>query len=161
MALAIAVGAPPQHGLYTAIVAGVVTPLLGGSRFQVTGPTAAFIVVLAPVLVRFGVAGLLVAGMLAGVVLLAMGLLRLGKLIQFIPYPVTTGFTAGIGTVIAVLQLKDVFGLQLAGTPQHFIERVGAMFAARGTASIWELLVAAMTLAILIGLPRYTKRVPA
>src|SRR5437016_12786803 len=99
MALAIAVGVPPQHGLYTAIVAGIVVPLLGGSRFQVTGPTAAFIVILAPILVRHGLAGPLVAGGMAGVLLMAMVLFRLGRLIQFIPHPVTTGFTAGIGTV--------------------------------------------------------------
>src|SRR5882672_11477987 len=91
MALAIAVGVPPQHGLYTAIVAGMVVPLLGGSRFQVTGPTAAFIVILAPITNKFGLSGLLTAGMLAGVILIAMGLARLGNLIRFIPYPVTTG----------------------------------------------------------------------
>src|SRR5919204_3973623 len=85
MALAIAVGAPPQHGLYTAIVAGIVVPLLGGSRFQVTGPTAAFIVILAPIVSRQGMPGLLVAGAMAGVLLLAMGLFRLGRVIPFIP----------------------------------------------------------------------------
>src|SRR3984893_16634439 len=90
MALAIAVGVPPQHGLYTAIVAGIAVPLLGGSRFQITGPTAAFIVILAPIHVKFGLAGLLLSGGLAGVILIAMGLFRLGKLIQFIPHPVTT-----------------------------------------------------------------------
>src|SRR2546421_3527805 len=83
VALAIAVGVPPQYGLYTSIVAGIVVPLLGGSRFQVTGPTAAFVVILAPIVSRFGIAGLLVAGVMAGLLLAAMGLLRLGKLIQF------------------------------------------------------------------------------
>src|SRR3989454_1434901 len=123
MALAIAVGVPPQHGLYTAIVAGLVVPILGGSRFQVTGPTAAFIVILAPILVRHGLPGLLIAGGMAGVLLLGMGLFRLGRLIQFIPHPVTTGVTAGIGTVIGVLQLKDLLGLRPAPTPDHFVER--------------------------------------
>src|SRR5262249_37161476 len=99
MALSIAVGAAPQHGLYTSIVAGFVVALLGGSRTQVSGPTAAFIVVLAPIFARHGLAGLLLAGALAGAMLAVMGLLRLGRLIEFIPYPVTTGFTAGIGTV--------------------------------------------------------------
>src|SRR5919108_2068239 len=94
MALAIAVGVPPQHGLYTAIVAGAVVPLLGGSRFQVTGPTAAFVVILTPILVRQGLAGLLVAGAMAGVLLLAMGLFPPGRLIPFISPPVTPGFTA-------------------------------------------------------------------
>src|SRR3954471_23359979 len=138
MALAIAVGVPPQHGLYTAIVAGMVVPLLGGSRFQVTGPTAAFIVILAPILVRHGLPGLLVAGMMAGVLLLAMGLFRLGKLIQFIPHPVTTGFTAGIGTVIGVLQIKDLLGLAPARNPDHFLERVWTYVQARHTARASE-----------------------
>src|SRR2546430_5474022 len=96
MALAIAVGAPPQHGLYTAIVAGIVVPLLGGSRFQVTGPTAAFIVILSPILVRHGLAGLLVAGGMAGLLLLAMGLFRLGRAVPFLPHPGTTRCTARI-----------------------------------------------------------------
>src|SRR4051812_40593345 len=161
MALAIAVGVPPQHGLYTAIVAGMVVPLLGGSRFQVTRPTAAFIVILAPILVRHGLGGLLVAGMMAGVLLVAMGLFRLGKLIQFIPHPVTTGFTAGIGTVIGVLQVKDLLGLAPARNPDHFLERVWTYVQARHTARASELVVGAFTLAILILLPRWTKRVPA
>ena len=161
MALAIAVGVPPQHGLYTAIVAGIAVPLLGGSRFQVTGPTAAFIVILAPIYVRHGMAGLLVAGGMAGVLLLAMGLFRLGRLIQFIPHPVTTGFTAGIGTVIGVLQLKDLLGLRPTRTPDHFAERVWSFIQARHTANMSELSIGIATLAMLALLPRVTKRVPA
>src|SRR3954467_10470564 len=94
MALAIAVGVAPQHGLYTAIVAGFLVAALGGSRMQVTGPTAAFIVILAPIEAKFGLAGLLVAGLMGGAMLVAFGLFRLGKLIEYVPYPVTTGFTA-------------------------------------------------------------------
>src|SRR5207302_3086053 len=145
-ALAIAVGVPPQHGLYTAIVAGLVVPLLGGSRFQVTGPTAAFVVILAPIVARFGISGLLIAGGMAGVLLLAMGLFRLGRLIQFIPHPVTTGFTAGIGTVIAVLQIKDLLGLSPSRTPDHFLERVWSYVQARHTARWDEMLVGLVTL---------------
>jgi SulP family sulfate permease len=108
MALSIAVGAPPQHGLYTAIVAGCSwSPCSADSRTQVTGPTAAFIVILAPIFARHGMTGLLVSGMLGGLMLILMGLLRFGRLIEFIPHPVTTGFTAGIATVIATLQVKD------------------------------------------------------
>src|SRR6185436_13513150 len=99
MALAIASGVPPQHGLYTAIVAGAVIALLGGTRTNVSGPTAAFVVVLAPIAARFGLSGLLLATLMAGAILVAMGLFRLGGLIQFIPHPVTTGFTAGIAVV--------------------------------------------------------------
>jgi SulP family sulfate permease len=161
MALAIAVGVPPQHGLYTAIVAGFVVAALGGSRTQVTGPTAAFVVILAPIFTRFGMAGLLVSGLLGGLVLIAMGLARLGRLIQFIPSPVTTGFTAGIATVIATLQLKDLFGLTLARSPEHYFERVVAMVEARGSASLWEPVVGFSTLALLLLAPRLTRSVPA
>src|SRR5688572_4116367 len=120
MALAIACDVPPQHGLYTAIIAGVICALLGGTRFQVTGPTAAFVVILLPIVHKHGLGGLLVAGMMAGVMLLAMGLLRLGRLMQFVPHPVTTGFTAGIAVVIAMFQLKDAFGLALPRTEGAF-----------------------------------------
>src|SRR4051794_26059137 len=114
MALAIASGVAPQYGLYTAIVAGIVCALLGGTRCQVTGPTAAFVVILVPIVTKFGVGGLLMAGLLAGILLIGMGAARLGSLIQYIPHPVTTGFTAGIAVVIATIQLKDFFGLRLA-----------------------------------------------
>jgi SulP family sulfate permease len=161
MALAIAVGVPPQHGLYTAIIAGFFAALLGGSRTQVSGPTAAFVVILAPIYVKFGLGGLLLSGLLGGVMLVLMGLMRLGRLIQFIPHPVTTGFTAGIATVIATLQLKDLFGLTLARNPEHYFERVQVMFESRGTASLAEVAVGLATLAILVFLPRFTKRIPA
>ena len=161
MALAIGVGVPPQSGLSTAIVAGFVVAALGGSRMQVTGPTAAFIVILAPLYTKFGMAGLLISGLLGGLILIAMGVLRLGRLVQFIPHPVTTGFTAGIATVIAMLQIKDFFGLTLAGHPEHSFERVVAMFQARGTASLFEPCIGLLTLGILIVLPRITRRIPA
>lgn len=161
MALAIAVGAPPQHGLYTAIVGGLVVALLGGSRTQVTGPTAAFVVILAPIYAKFGLPGLLVSGMMGGAILILMGALRLGRLIQFIPHPVTTGFTAGIGMVIAVLQLKDALGLRLEGNPEQFVDRVAAMARAAGTVSAPEVAIAAGTLALLIAAPRVIRRIPA
>ena len=157
MALAIAVGVPPQQGLYTAIIAGFFTALLGGSRIQVAGPTAAFIVVLAPLYVKFGISGLLLSGLLAGLMLIGLGLLRMGRLIEFIPFPVTTGFTTGIATVIAMLQIKDLFGLRLEHTPDHFMERLAAMVRAAPTASPWELLIGLGTLAILLA-PRLPKR---
>ena len=115
MALAIASGVPPQYGLYTAIVAGGVVPLLGGTRLQVTGPTAAFVVLLAPVAARFGLSGLLVATLMAGLIQVGFGLMRFGRLIEYMPHPVTTGFTSGIAVVIAVLQLPDILGIALAG----------------------------------------------
>jgi sulfate permease, SulP family len=161
MALAIASGVAPQHGLYTAIVAGIVCSLLGGTRAQVTGPTAAFVVILVPIVTRFGFAGLLVAGMLAGFLLIGMGLAKLGRLIQYIPHPVTTGFTAGIAVVIATIQLKDFLGLQFSQSPESYLERWKIMWEARGTISGWEVGVGGFTLMLLIVLPRLIKKIPA
>jgi SulP family sulfate permease len=161
MALAIAVGVPPQHGLYTAISAGVVVAVLGGCKFQVTGPTAAFVVILAPVAAQFGLSGLLTAGFLAGLLLIAAGAARLGRLIEFIPYPVTTGFTAGIATVIATLQLKDFIGFDPIDVGPHFTDKVYALWQARHTAQAAELIVALTTLMLLLHIPRVIKKVPA
>jgi SulP family sulfate permease len=161
MALAIASGMPPQYGIYTAIVAGIVTSLLGGSPTQVSGPTAAFVVILAPICEEYGPSGLLIASMMAGLVLIGLGLFRLGRLIQFIPHTVTTGFTAGIAVVIATLQIKDVLGLTTATWPPHYLERVAALFEALPTARWPDAVIAGLTLAILLGLPRLTTRVPA
>lgn len=160
MALAIASEVPPQHGLYTAIIAGVACALLGGTRFQITGPTAAFVVILVPVVREFGIGGLLVAGMLAGLIQIGMGLARLGRLMTFIPHPVTTGFTAGIAVVIATLQLKDVLGIEIAPAKTYF-EGWRLMWQARGTISGWEIAVAVFTLALLVGVPKLTRKVPA
>jgi SulP family sulfate permease len=161
MALAISTGVPPQHGLYTAIVAGGVTALLGGSRFQVTGPTAAFVVVLAPVAAKFGVSGLLVATLIAGVILVVMGIARLGQAIQFIPAPVTTGFTAGIAVVIATGQLNSFLGLGLENPPAHWAELVAAL--ARHTYDVQasDAFIGLFTLSLLVVFPRVTKKVPA
>jgi SulP family sulfate permease len=161
MALAIGVGAPPQYGLYTAIVAGATVALLGGCKFQVTGPTAAFIVILAPIVTKHGLSGLMTAGFMAGALLVAMGFARLGTLIKYIPYPVTTGFTTGIATVIATLQIKDVLGLAVPKMPEHFVEKVEALWEARASASLGELVVAAATLGLLLTIPRFTKKIPA
>jgi sulfate permease, SulP family len=161
MALAVASGVPPQHGLYTALVAGGLIALLGGSRVQVSGPTAAFVVLLAPVSARFGLSGLLLASLMAGVLLVVMGLARMGRFIEFVPYPVTTGFTAGIAVVIATLQAKDLLGLQVPGNPEHYLGRVRALAQALPTASLWDTAIGALTLALLLLWPRLTSRVPA
>lgn len=161
MALAIAVGVPPQHGLYTAIVAGAATPLLGGCKFQITGPTAAFVVILAPIVTRHGLSGLLTAGLLAGIMLLVMGATRLGSLVKYVPYPVTTGFTTGIAVVIATLQIKDVFGLDIAEMPESYHEKLIELWKARSTFDVAEALVALVTLLLLIHVPRLIRRVPA
>ncbi len=161
MALAVASGVPPQYGLYTAIVAGAVTAALGGSMVQVSGPTAAFVVLLAPISARFGTGGLVVATLMAGLILVLMGAVRLGGLIQFVPYPVTTGFTAGIAVVIATLQLKDFLGLQVLRMPEHYLERVVQLARALPTVQWDDLAIGVLTLAILLLWPRITRKVPA
>jgi len=160
MALAIAIGAPPQHGLYTVLVAAPLIALTGGSRFNVSGPTAAFVVILLPITQQFGLGGLLLCTMLAGLILIAMGLLRAGRLIAFVPYPVILGFTAGIGIVIATLQLKDVFGLSVTEQPQHYVEQIGLLVSALPSAQPGDALVAALCLAVLIIWPRWVPKVP-
>lgn len=160
MALAVASGAPPQFGLYTAIVAGAVIALLGGSTVQVSGPTAAFVALLAPVAARHGLGGLLVASALAGVLLIGMGVARLGSLIQFIPYPVVAGFTAGIGLVIASIQLKDFLGLTLSSNPEHFHDRIQVLLEALPSARYQDGVIGCFTLAVLIVWPRIHARIP-
>ena len=161
MALAIASGVPPQHGLFTAVIAGAATALLGGSRYQVSGPTAAFVVILEPIAARFGIGGLLLATWMAGLVLLALGAARLGSLVRFVPYPVTTGFTAGIAVVIATLQVRDLLGLDLRALPPHYLERVRAIAGALPTAQLPAIAVGGATLAVLVLWPRLRTRFPA
>ncbi|MBZ0234710.1 MAG: C4-dicarboxylic acid transporter DauA [Deltaproteobacteria bacterium] len=161
MALATAVDAPPQHGIYTAIVAGIIVALLGGTRAQVTGPTAAFVVILLPIVHEHGLGGLLVAGFMAGVILVLMGMARFGRFMTFIPHPVTTGFTAGIGLVIALLQLKDVMGVTPEGRPEGVVEYLEALWHARHAVNGWDAGIAAVTLALLILIPKVVKRIPA
>lgn len=160
MALAIASGVPPQYGLYTAIVAGVVIALTGGSRLNVSGPTAAFVVLLAPISAKYGIGGLALASLMAGVVLVVMGLTRLGKLIQYVPHPVTTGFTAGIAVVIATLQVKDFFGLSVTSSGDHYWERVADLYAALPSISTGDAAIGAFTLGVLILWPKITKKIP-
>jgi SulP family sulfate permease len=161
MALAIASGVPPQHGLYTAIVAGGLIALLGGSRTQVSGPTAAFVVLLVPISAKYGLGGLAIASVMAGIILVVLGVGRLGLLLQYVPFPVTTGFTAGIAVVIATLQVKDVLGLTIPTTPEHMSERVRAIVDALPSAQGDEAFIAALTFALLLLWPRVTKKIPA
>ncbi len=160
MALAIASGVAPQHGLYTAIVGGFVIALLGGSRVQVSGPTAAFVVILAPIASRFGLGGLLMATVLAGLILIAMGAAGMGRFIEFVPYPVTTGFTAGIAVVIGTLQIKDLLGLSTGKLPEHYLDKLQQLWQALPTARWPDFAVGAFTLAVLILWPRLTRRIP-
>ncbi|WP_414704100.1 C4-dicarboxylic acid transporter DauA [Pseudomonas sp. UBA2684] len=160
MALAIAVGVAPQHGLYTVLVAAPLIALCGGSRFNVSGPTAAFVVILLPITQQFGLGGLLLCTLMAGLILIALGLLRAGRLIEFIPYPVTLGFTAGIGIVIATLQLKDLFGLSLAAQPHNYVEQLSLLLHSLPSLQVGDSLVAVVCLAVLVLWPRWVPRVP-
>ncbi len=161
MALAIASGVAPQYGLYTAFIAGFLIPLTGGSRFSVSGPTAAFVVILYPIVQQYGLAGLLIASVLAGAILILMALLRLGRYIEYIPAPVTLGFTGGIAVVIATYQIKDFLGLSVAAMPEHYIGKVVVLIKALPTGSLPVFIVGAITLAILLLWPRLKTPVPA
>ncbi|WP_376717567.1 C4-dicarboxylic acid transporter DauA [Halomonas garicola] len=161
MALAIATGVAPQHGLYTAIVAGALIALTGGSRFNISGPTAAFVVILFPIVSNYGLGGLLIATLMAGVILLALGLARLGSLIQYVPYPVILGFTAGIGTVIALLQLPDFFGLASLELGDNTLANAWLIARALPGLVPAELGIGVITLATLLVWPRLKTPVPA
>lgn len=161
MALAIASGVPPQHGLYTAIVAGIVIALTGGSRVNISGPTAAFVVILVPVTQQYGLGGLVVSGLLAGIILVGMGMARLGTLIQVVPYPVVIGFTAGIGVVIATLQIKDLFGLSAGAMDGHYLENALTLLKSLPTARGAEMFIGLLTIAALVGWARLRTRIPA
>src|SRR5262245_20494377 len=150
MAFAIASGAQPEQGLYTAIVAGLATSILGGTRVQISGPTGAFIAVLAGVTARYGISGLQLATLMAGVILLIMGLARLGGLIKFIPEPVIVGFTAGIGVIIWTGQWKDFFGLHPAASGLHFHEKMWAVLDGFGTLHIPTTMLGVLTLLVII-----------
>ena len=160
MALAIAVGVPPQHGLYTVLVAAPLIALLGGSRFNISGPTAAFVVILLPITQQYGIGGLLLCTLLAGLILIALGLLRAGRLISFVPYPVTLGFTAGIGIVIATLQIKDFLGLQPQGEPAHYVAQLMSLGEALPTLQFGDALVGMVCLGVLIVWPRFVPKIP-
>ena len=149
MALAIASGVPPQNGLYTAIIAGAVIAITGGSRFNISGPTAAFVVILYPVTQQFGLSGLLMATVLSGVILILMALFRLGRLIEYIPLPVTLGFTCGIGITIGTLQIKDFLGLNIEQMPSNYLEKIHAIFTALPTVNWANTLVGGATLLVL------------
>ncbi|MCK7543760.1 C4-dicarboxylic acid transporter DauA [Marinobacter bryozoorum] len=161
MALAIATGVPPQHGLYTAIVAGAIIALTGGARFNVSGPTAAFVVILFPIVQQFGLGGLLIATMMAGLLLVALGLARMGRLIQFVPYPVVLGFTAGIAVVIAMLQVPDFLGLTTGPMGEHFTENIGIILSSFPTLEPFEFGIGVFTLALMLLWPRLGIPVPA
>jgi SulP family sulfate permease len=159
MAFGIASGVTPQAGLYTAIVGGLICALLGGSRVQVSGPTGAFVVIVAGIIHDHGLSGLLMVTMMAGVLLVILGLTGLGNAVKFIPRPVVVGFTNGIALLIVSTQIKDFLGLQMP-SPSEFFERMEAIAAALPTTHLPALALGLLTLTIVLGLPRVLPRVP-
>ena len=161
MAIAIASGVTPAQGLITAVVAGFLISALGGSRFQIGGPTGAFIVVVYGVVHQFGYDGLALATMMAGAVLIVAGLLRVGDWIKYIPEPVVTGFTAGIAVIIFTSQIRDLLGLSMDEVPAEFIEKIGAFWAARESINLAAIGVAGAALAAILALQKYLPRWPS
>jgi SulP family sulfate permease len=155
MAIAIASGVTPAQGLFTAIVGGFLISALGGSRFQIGGPAGAFIVLVAATVHRHGVDGMMLATLMAGIMLVAIGYLRIGAYIKYIPYPVTVGFTAGIAVIIFASQVRDMLGIRLAGPePGAILSKIGALWDARETATPAAIGIAILTIAVIIGLKR-------
>ncbi|WP_372987302.1 C4-dicarboxylic acid transporter DauA [Marinobacter sp.] len=161
MALAIASGVAPQYGLYTAFIAGFIIALTGGSRYSISGPTAAFVVILYPIAQEYGLGGLLLATLMSGILLVIMALMRLGRFIEYIPESVTLGFTGGIAVVIATLQVKDFFGLPVAAMPEHYWDKLAVLAEALPAVDGMSTLVAVATLAVMLIWPRLRTPVPA
>ncbi len=162
IALAIASGVGPEEGLYTAIIAGALISIFGGSRVQIAGPTAAFATIVAGVVAANGMQGLVLATVIAGILLLLMGVFKLGSLIKFIPYTITTGFTAGIAITILVGQLKDFFGVKYGAgvSPIETTEKIAAFFNNLSSVNWWAVLVGGISLLILILWPKINKTIP-
>lgn len=160
IALALASGVGPEQGLYTAIVAGFVISFLGGSRVQIAGPTAAFASIVAGIVAKNGFSGLVLATVIAGILLILMGVFKLGSLIKFIPYTITTGFTTGIAITIVIGQLKDFFGLTFTHSPIETIEKVEEVIKSFATFNWQALVIGAVSLAILIIVPKFLKKIP-
>lgn len=161
IALALASGVGPEQGLYTAIVAGFVISFLGGSRVQIAGPTAAFASIVAGIVAENGFSGLVLATVIAGILLIVMGLFKLGSLIKFIPYTITTGFTTGIAITIVIGQIKDFLGLTFVNSPIETVDKVKEVVSCIATFNWQALVIGAVSLLILIVTPKFLKKIPA
>jgi SulP family sulfate permease len=160
IAFGIASGVTPEKGIYTAIIAGFIISFLGGSRVQIGGPTGAFIVIVYGIVEQYGVQGLAIATVLAGVMLLLMGFLKLGAVIKFIPYPIVIGFTSGIALTIFSTQIKDFFGLTTPALPSGFLEKWAVYLQHFGSVNWWAALIAVASVAIIVTTPKISKKVP-
>lgn len=160
IALAIASGVGPEQGLYTAIIAGFFISFFGGSRVQIGGPTAAFVVIIYGIVTKFGTDGLIIATILAGIILVIMGICHFGSLIKYIPYTITTGFTCGIAVTLFVGQLKDFFGMEIESLPSDFIPKVGAYIKNIKTVNLTAMLIGLLAVAIMLVWPKVTDKIP-
>ena len=160
LAIAIASGADPAKGIVTAIVGGFLISLLGGSRVQIGGPTGAFIVVVFSVIAEHGYDGLVIATFMAGMILITAGLFKVGNLISFVPEAVVNGFTIGIAVIIATSQVRDLLGLSMSALPADFLEKLPALWEARGTLSLAALAIGGATMVLIVGLRRAAPRAP-
>ncbi|MBP1618188.1 MAG: sulfate transporter [Bacteroidetes bacterium] len=160
IAFAIASGVSPEKGLYTAIVAGFIISLLGGSNVQIGGPTGAFVVIISGIVAQYGLQGLAIATVIAGLLLVLMGILRMGLVIKFMPYPIIVGFTSGIALIIFTTQIKDLFGLTIRQVPADFIEKWGSYFSNFNTINWWACLIGILSIAIIQLTPRILKKIP-
>lgn len=160
IAFAIASGVSPEKGLITAVIAGFIISFLGGSRVQIGGPTGAFIIIVYGIIQKYGMDGLMIATIMAGIFLILMGFLKLGTLIKFIPLPIITGFTSGIALIIFTTQIKDLFGLQLENIPADFVEKIPVLFGNLNLLNPATTAISALSLFIIIIFPRITKKIP-
>ena len=160
IAFAIASGVSPERGLITAVIAGFLISLLGGSRVQIGGPTGAFIIIVFNIVQQYGYEGLALATIMAGIFLVLMGFMRLGDVIKYIPYPVTVGFTSGIAVVIFTTQIKDFFGLQIDKIPSNFFDRLLAYYHSIPSLNLYSVGLSVAAILIILFWPRVTKRIP-
>ena len=160
IAFGIASGVTPEKGIITAIVAGFIISLLGGSKVQIGGPTGAFIIIIYGIIQQYGIEGLTIATLMAGAFLILFGVLRLGTIIKYIPYPIVVGFTSGIAVTIFTTQIKDLFGLTIDNVPSDFIEKWGAYITHFDTIDTWSAIVGVLSVAIIAVMPRINKKIP-
>ena len=160
IAFGIASGVTPEKGIITAIVAGFVISALGGSKVQIGGPTGAFIIIIYGIIQQYGMEGLTIATLMAGVFLILFGLLHLGTIIKFIPYPIVVGFTSGIAVTIFTTQVKDLFGLNITSVPSDFIEKWICYFNNFSTVDLWSSVIGIVSVVIIMLTPKVSKKIP-
>ena len=160
IAFGIASGVSPEKGIITAIVAGFIISALGGSKVQIGGPTGAFIIIISGIISQYGIQGLTIATLMAGVFLILMGVLRLGTIIKYIPYPIVVGFTSGIAVTIFTTQIKDLLGMQMSENPSDFIEKWLAYFHNIGNIDPWSAVMGLLSIAIITLTPKISKKIP-